>query len=132
MIRLRPEPAPTRPASTCKPTGPGGTDGTHPGGVSGCHVVHDQCQAPYNRPGRHAAGGCLTLLQGLAQVVEQVVAVLDAHRQPDQVGRDLQLQPATEACVIRAGCSISDSTPPSDSPRVNSQVRPQARTSGSR
>ena len=30
-------------------------------------------------------------LQGLAQVVEQVVAVLDAHRQPDQVARDLEL-----------------------------------------
>ena len=30
-------------------------------------------------------------------------------------------EPATEACVIRPGCSISDSTPPSDSPRVNSR-----------
>jgi hypothetical protein len=30
-------------------------------------------------------------LQGLAQVVEQVVAVFDAHRQPDQVSGDLQL-----------------------------------------
>ena len=40
-------------------------------------------------------------------------------------------EPVTEACVIRAGCSISDSTPPSDSPRVNRRVRPQARTAAS-
>src|ERR1700746_3515394 len=31
--------------------------------------------------------------------------------------------PAAEACVIRPGSSISDSTPPSDSARVNSLVR---------
>src|SRR5690606_26224258 len=37
-------------------------------------------------------------------------------------------EPAVEACVIRAGCSISDSTPPSDSPRANSRARPQTRT----
>ena len=35
---------------------------------------------------------------------------------------------AADACVIRAGCSISDSTPPSDSPSVNSVVRPQMST----
>jgi hypothetical protein len=46
VTRLGPEPAPTRPASTCAPTG--GTGGAHPGGVSGCHVVHDQYRAPYN------------------------------------------------------------------------------------
>ena len=34
-------------------------------------------------------------------------------------------EPATLACVIRPGCSISDSTPPSDSPSVNTSVRPQ-------
>jgi hypothetical protein len=32
------------------------------------------------------------VLQGLAQVVEQVVAVFDAHRQPDQVARDFELR----------------------------------------
>ena len=32
--------------------------------------------------------------------------------------------PATLACVIRPGCSISDSTPPSDSPSVNTCVAP--------
>ena len=31
-------------------------------------------------------------------------------------------EPARLACVIRPGCSISDSTPPSDSPRKNSSV----------
>ncbi len=40
--------------------------------------------------------------------------------------------PATEACVIRPGCSISDSTPPRDSPSVNSFARSQtARASDS-
>src|SRR6185295_4187972 len=32
------------------------------------------------------------------------------------------MEPATLACVIRPGCSMSDSTPPSDSPNVNSDV----------
>ena len=32
--------------------------------------------------------------------------------------------PATLACVIRPGCSISDSTPPSDSPSVNTVDQP--------
>ena len=54
VIRLRPEPAPTRPAPTCEPTGRGGTGSTHPGGVSGRHVVHDPYRAPYNRPRREA------------------------------------------------------------------------------
>ena len=40
-------------------------------------------------------------------------------------------EPAAEACVIRAGCSTRDSTPPSDSPSVNSRVRPQAATAAS-
>jgi hypothetical protein len=40
VIRVGPEPAPTRPASTCAPAG--GTGGAHPGGVSRCHVVHAQ------------------------------------------------------------------------------------------
>ena len=31
--------------------------------------------------------------------------------------------PATDAWVMRCGCSMSDSTPPSDSPRVNTRVR---------
>ena len=31
--------------------------------------------------------------------------------------------PATDACVIRPGCSINDSTPPSDSASVNSLAR---------
>ena len=35
--------------------------------------------------------------------------------------------PATLAWVIRPGCSISDSTPPSDSPRVKTRVRSQTR-----
>ena len=34
-------------------------------------------------------------------------------------------EPAAEAWVIDAGCSISDSTPPSDSASVNSRVRSQ-------
>ena len=34
-----------------------------------------------------------------------------------------RVEPATLACVISPGCSINDSTPPSDSPRVNSLVR---------
>ena len=32
-------------------------------------------------------------------------------------------EPSADACVIRAGCSISDSTAPSDSASVNSRVR---------
>ena len=32
---------------------------------------------------------------------------------------------AVEACVMRPGCSISDSTPPSDSPSVHSRVASQ-------
>ena len=39
--------------------------------------------------------------------------------------------PAAEACVIRPGCSISDSTPPRDSPRMKSLVRPHAATAAS-
>ena len=35
------------------------------------------------------------------------------------------VSPATLACVIRCGCSISDSTPPSDSPSVKTSVRLQ-------
>src|SRR5690606_25334317 len=37
-------------------------------------------------------------------------------------------EPATEAWVIRAGCSINDSTPPSDSASRNSLARLQAST----
>jgi DUF1707 SHOCT-like domain len=37
VIWLRPEPVPTRPASSCEPTGRGG--GTHPGRVRGRHAV---------------------------------------------------------------------------------------------
>ena len=40
-------------------------------------------------------------------------------------------EPATEACVMRPGCSISDSTPPRDSPRVNSLARLQTSTAAS-
>ena len=40
-------------------------------------------------------------------------------------------EPATLACVIRPGCSISDSTPPSDSPRVNTAVSPQTLSAAS-
>ena len=38
-------------------------------------------------------------------------------------GGTASADPAADAWVIRAGSSISDSTPPSDSPRVNSRVR---------
>ena len=31
-------------------------------------------------------------------------------------------EPAVDACVIAPGCSISDSTPPSDSARMNTLV----------
>ena len=37
-------------------------------------------------------------------------------------GSTATVEPATDACVMRAGCSISDSTPPSDSASVNSRV----------
>src|SRR6266699_2803401 len=40
-------------------------------------------------------------------------------------------EPAAEAWVILAGCSISDSTPPSDSPSVNNLVRPHIATAAS-
>ena len=36
--------------------------------------------------------------------------------------------PATLACVIRPGCSIRDSTPPRDSPSVQTVVAPQTAT----
>ena len=53
-------------------------------------------------------------------------AVSMPTREPDQVGGHLAASvPATLACVIRPGCSISDSTPPSDSPRVNTSARSQ-------
>ncbi len=67
----------------------------------------------------------------MAEVVEEIVAVLDADGEPHQVLRHLSAEPAADACVIRPGCSISDSTPPSDSPSVNSRVRPQAATAAS-
>ena len=41
-------------------------------------------------------------------------------------------EPATEAWVIAAGCSISDSTPPSDSARVKISVAAQTRSAASR
>ena len=48
--------------------------------------------APASRSGRTWALGFprLCRLQCLPQVVDQVVAVLDADREPDQVGRDLE------------------------------------------
>ena len=62
--------------------------------------------------------------QRLHQVGDQVVDVLDADGEPDEVGGHLERRsPATDACVMRPGCSMSDSTPPSDSPRVNSRAR---------
>ena len=41
-------------------------------------------------------------------------------------------EPATDMCVIWPGCSISDSTPPSDSARVNSSVAAHTRSAASR
>ncbi len=41
-------------------------------------------------------------------------------------------EPATDRCVIAAGCSISDSTPPSDSARVKTSVAAQIRRAASR
>lgn len=40
-------------------------------------------------------------------------------------------EPAAEACVMRPGCSIRDSTPPSDSPSVNTLARLQTSTAAS-
>jgi hypothetical protein len=44
--------------------------------------------APFRRQGRGPVPTSVWL-EGLAEVVDQVVAVLDAHGQPDQVRRDL-------------------------------------------
>ena len=56
-------------------------------------------------------------VERLAQVGDEVVDVLDADRQADEVGRHLELGAgdATRASS-GPGCSMSDSTPPSDSP----------------
>ena len=75
-----------------------------------------------------ALRGCLgsrarpALAERLREVGDQVVGMLDADRQPDQVAGTSSGEPATLACVIGPGTSISDSTPPSDSARKNSFV----------
>ena len=56
--------------------------------------------------------------EGLLEVLDEVLDVLDAGGQADQVGGHLELRATDRACVIRAGCSMSDSTPPRDSPSV--------------
>ena len=62
--------------------------------------------------------------EGTVEVGEQVVDGLDADAEPDQVGGHLEVGAGdADAWVIRPGCSISDSTPPSDSPRVNTSAR---------
>ena len=60
--------------------------------------------------------------EGRLQVGAQVVDRLDPDGQPHQAGRTASGDSATEACVIGAGSSISDSTAPSDSASVKRRV----------
>ena len=85
---------------------------------------HEPGQAPGSTAGSRRPGSG----QRHPKIFQQVLGGLDADREPDQVGGTSSAEPATEACVIRPGCSISDSTPPSDSASVNSRVRPQMAT----
>ena len=59
-------------------------------------------------------------VEGLVEVGDEVVDGLDADRQPHERGSTASGEPATDAWVMRAGCSMSDSTAPSDSASVNS------------
>ena len=65
----------------------------------------------------------MTRVEGSARGRRRGRRRLDADRQPDERGSTASGESAAEAWVIRAGCSISDSTAPSDSASVNSCVR---------
>ena len=64
--------------------------------------------------------------QCLVEIRDQVLDVLDADRNADHAIRDADLRrpsSPSEAWVIDAGCEISVSTPPSDSPSVQTRTR---------
>ena len=61
-------------------------------------------------------------IEGLAQVVDQIVGRLEADAEADEVGGTSLVDPATMAWVMRPGCSIRLSTAPRLSARVKSRV----------
>ena len=67
---------------------------------------------------------CRASGEGLVEVGEEVVEGLDARPRAGRArGRRRAASPSAEAWVIRAGCSMSDSTAPSDSASVKTSVR---------
>ena len=72
---------------------------------------------------REALGqGLLELVEGLTEVVEEILGRLDAHREPHQIGGNFEFGPGRGGVGHHAGMLDQDSTAPSDSAREKTLV----------
>jgi hypothetical protein len=74
----------------------------------------------------------LCLIQRLLKIGQQIIHVLEPTDNRTRPGSTAICEPAVERCVIAAGTSISDSTPPNDSASVKIFVLSATRTAASR